>query len=104
MSKNDDVIQQEEDAEKAHQRELAAKAKSEPVPKLSVPQSVKALRDHVQNLKFLMEKGSKSDTDQIPARLGEVIAWLDGVMDDKRDNPVSVTHATNPALFDTPHK
>jgi len=66
-----------------------AEAQESPKP-LTQPESVKALRDHIHSLQVLLARGSKSDIDQIGARLQELLDWLDALADDKRPNPRSV--------------
>lgn len=101
MTLKQDEAQEQKDLERlAAEDEKAAKAAAKPPPPpkaLSATESLGALKAHVAGLRVMLARGSKSDIDAIAVRLSEVEAWIDGIADDKRDNPRSVAHALEPS-------
>jgi hypothetical protein len=67
------------------------KAEPMPAPKpLTIPESLAAFRAHTAALRDQLARGSKSDLDQVGARLDELVAWMDALIDEKHHNPASI--------------
>jgi hypothetical protein len=97
MAMTKEEIQEQKDLEAMSRRDARAEAEAAKPPKpLTIPESLQGLKGQIQSLRVMVARGSKSDLDQIGARLSELEAWIDAVLDDKRDNPRSVAHVYQP--------
>lgn len=95
MALTRDEAQEQKDLAALQKADEAAQAEANRA--LSVPESLTALRDHLRAVQVQLARGSKSDLDAVGTRLHEAITWVEALLDDKRDNPRSVSHALQPS-------